>query len=107
MFEETDGIRFGDKVELSGEMLSVSLGPGLLGTIYDGCRTRSANWPSSMASFSNAVAMWRHSTPAKLVGFYTRRAASAIKSSPARCWEPHRKRTSFTKSWFHLMRPAR
>lgn len=36
VFEETDGIRFGDAVELSGEMLSVSLGPGLLGTIYDG-----------------------------------------------------------------------
>lgn len=36
VFEETNGIRFGDDVELSGEMLSVSLGPGLLGTIYDG-----------------------------------------------------------------------
>lgn len=36
VFEETGGVRFGDEVELSGEMLSVSLGPGLLGTIYDG-----------------------------------------------------------------------
>ncbi|TWU32464.1 V-type ATP synthase subunit A [Novipirellula artificiosorum] len=36
VFEETSGVRFGDKVELSGEMLSVSLGPGLLGTVYDG-----------------------------------------------------------------------
>src|SRR6056297_3577971 len=36
VFEETDDVRFGDKVELSGELLSVSLGPGLLGTIYDG-----------------------------------------------------------------------
>ncbi|QEG01294.1 V-type sodium ATPase catalytic subunit A [Stieleria maiorica] len=36
VFEETDGVRFGDNVELSGEMLSVSLGPGLLGTVYDG-----------------------------------------------------------------------
>lgn len=36
VFEETDGIRFGDEVELSGEMLSVSLGPGLLGMVYDG-----------------------------------------------------------------------
>ncbi len=36
VFEETDGVRYGDEVELSGEMLSVSLGPGLLGTIYDG-----------------------------------------------------------------------
>ncbi|MEL7337676.1 MAG: V-type ATP synthase subunit A, partial [Planctomycetota bacterium] len=36
VFEETDGVRYGDEVELSGEMLSVSLGPGLLGTIFDG-----------------------------------------------------------------------
>ena len=36
VFEETDGVRFGDRVELTGELLSVSLGPGLLGTIYDG-----------------------------------------------------------------------
>ncbi len=36
VFEETDGIRFGDDVEMSGKLLSVSLGPGLLGTIFDG-----------------------------------------------------------------------
>jgi len=36
VFEETNGIRYGDTVDLSGRMLSVSLGPGLLGTIYDG-----------------------------------------------------------------------
>ena len=28
VFEETDGVKVGDPVELSGEMLSVSLGPG-------------------------------------------------------------------------------
>ena len=36
VFEETDGVKVGDPVELSGEMLSVSLGPGLLGQVYDG-----------------------------------------------------------------------
>jgi V/A-type H+-transporting ATPase subunit A len=36
MFEETQGIRVGDPVELSGQMLSATLGPGLLGTVYDG-----------------------------------------------------------------------
>ena len=36
MFEQTTGIRIGDEVILSGEMLSVELGPGLLGQIYDG-----------------------------------------------------------------------
>lgn len=36
VFEDTRGVRVGDVVELSGEMLSVSLGPGMLGTVYDG-----------------------------------------------------------------------
>ncbi|MFH1577862.1 MAG: V-type ATP synthase subunit A [Candidatus Omnitrophota bacterium] len=36
VFEDTRGIKIGDKVEFSGQMLSVTLGPGLLGQIYDG-----------------------------------------------------------------------
>lgn len=36
VFEETRGVRVGDTVELTGEMLSVSLGPGLLGQVFDG-----------------------------------------------------------------------
>ncbi len=36
VFEYTKGIEVGDKVEFSGEMLSVQLGPGLLQQIYDG-----------------------------------------------------------------------
>lgn len=36
VFEDTTGVRVGDAVELSHEMLSVTLGPGLLGTVFDG-----------------------------------------------------------------------
>ena len=36
VFEDTRGIRVGDPVEMSGEMLSVYLGPGLLGQVFDG-----------------------------------------------------------------------
>lgn len=36
VFEETEGVKIGDLVELSGEMLSVALGPGLLGQVFDG-----------------------------------------------------------------------
>jgi len=36
VFEMTKGIRVGDQVEFTGEMLAVELGPGLLGKIYDG-----------------------------------------------------------------------
>jgi len=36
VFENTKGLRVGDKVEFTGAMLSVKLGPGILGQIYDG-----------------------------------------------------------------------
>jgi len=36
VYEMTKGIKIGDSVEFSGELLSVELGPGLLGQIYDG-----------------------------------------------------------------------
>jgi V/A-type H+-transporting ATPase subunit A len=36
VFEDTRGIHVGDRVELTGEMLSVGLGPGLLGQVFDG-----------------------------------------------------------------------
>ena len=36
VFEETRGLRVGDPVEFRDQMLSVTLGPGLLGQIYDG-----------------------------------------------------------------------
>lgn len=36
IYEMTQGIKAGDEVEFSGNLLSVLLGPGLLGQIYDG-----------------------------------------------------------------------
>ncbi|MDR2718150.1 MAG: V-type ATP synthase subunit A [Treponema sp.] len=36
VFEITKGITIGDKVEFTGDMLAVELGPGLLGQVYDG-----------------------------------------------------------------------
>lgn len=36
VYEMTGGIKCGDEVEFSGEMLSAELGPGLLGQVYDG-----------------------------------------------------------------------
>ena len=36
VFEDTSGLSVGDDVEFTGELLSVELGPGLLGQIYDG-----------------------------------------------------------------------
>ena len=33
VFEDTSGVRVGDRVEMTDEMLSATLGPGLLGSI--------------------------------------------------------------------------
>ena len=35
-FENTNGLKVGDMVEFTGELLSVELGPGLLAQVYDG-----------------------------------------------------------------------
>jgi V/A-type H+/Na+-transporting ATPase subunit A len=36
VYEDTSGIRPGDEANTTGQPLSVELGPGLLGSIYDG-----------------------------------------------------------------------
>ena len=36
VYEDTTGLRIGEEVELTGELLSVELGPGILGNIVDG-----------------------------------------------------------------------
>ncbi|MFG0286937.1 MAG: V-type ATP synthase subunit A [Rhodopirellula sp. JB044] len=36
VFEDTTGVRVGDKVEMTDEMLTATLGPGLLGRVFDG-----------------------------------------------------------------------
>ncbi|MBW6458082.1 MAG: V-type ATP synthase subunit A [FCB group bacterium] len=36
VYEITKGLKVGDKVEFSGELLSVTLGPGILSQVYDG-----------------------------------------------------------------------
>ena len=36
VFEDTTGLKVGDSVEFTGELLSVELGPGLLTQVFDG-----------------------------------------------------------------------
>jgi V/A-type H+-transporting ATPase subunit A len=36
VFESTKDLKIGDRIDFSGEMLSVQLGPGILGQVYDG-----------------------------------------------------------------------
>ncbi|MEX1040000.1 MAG: V-type ATP synthase subunit A [Pirellulaceae bacterium] len=39
VFEDTNGVRVGDRVEMTDEMLSATLGPGLLGRVFDGLQS--------------------------------------------------------------------
>ena len=36
IYEMTNGIKVGDEVEFTGELMSVDLGPGLLTQVFDG-----------------------------------------------------------------------
>lgn len=51
VFESTSGVRVGDKVIQTGEMLSVALGPGLLSTVFDGLQNPLADIAASHGFF--------------------------------------------------------
>jgi V/A-type H+/Na+-transporting ATPase subunit A len=50
VFESTRGVGVGDRAEQTGELLSVTLGPGLLGRIYDGLQN---SLPDLSAGYGN------------------------------------------------------
>lgn len=51
VYEETSGIIPGEKVERTGEPLSVELGPGLIGTIFDGIQRPLTEIQNKVGSF--------------------------------------------------------
>lgn len=51
VFEDTSGIAIDDKVVQSGEQLSVTLGPGLLGMTYEGLQNPLFNFSSKYGYF--------------------------------------------------------
>ena len=53
VFEETRGLRVGDEVDLQEEMLSVVLGPGLLGQIYNGLQNPLPELANEIGYFLN------------------------------------------------------
>ena len=55
VYERTEGIRVGDAVSFSSELLSVELGPGYSIASSTGCKTRCASWPKRSASFWRAA----------------------------------------------------
>ena len=61
VYEMTGGIKCGDIVEFTGEMLSAELGPGLLGQIYDGLQNplpilaEKAGWFLERGNYADAL----------------------------------------------------
>ena len=61
VYEMTNGIKCGDIVEFTGEMLSAELGPGLLGQIYDGLQNplpvlaKQAGWFLERGIYANGL----------------------------------------------------
>jgi V/A-type H+/Na+-transporting ATPase subunit A len=51
VFESTKGVAIGDPVEQTGEQLSVTLGPGLLGLVYDGLQNPLAQIAAGYGTF--------------------------------------------------------
>ncbi|MCA9773806.1 MAG: V-type ATP synthase subunit A [Myxococcales bacterium] len=51
VFEDTSGLRVGDRVEFEGSMLSAVLGPGLLGKVFDGLQNPLARLASEHGFF--------------------------------------------------------
>jgi V/A-type H+-transporting ATPase subunit A len=76
VYESTAGVGVGDAVEQSGAMLSVNLGPGLLGQVYDGLQNPLADIAREFGNFLprgaeeaalNQTNKWRF-TPSAEVG---------------------------------------
>ena len=74
VFEETRGLHIGDAVEFREEMLSVALGPGLLGQIYDGLqnplpelagRSATSSSPACTSRPADEQAKWDFTPAAK------------------------------------------
>lgn len=59
VFEDTTGLKAGDSVEFTGELLSVELGPGLLTQVFDGLQNPLPKLPKNAASFYSAVSTSR------------------------------------------------
>lgn len=75
VYEMTGGIKCGDDVDFTGEMLSAQLGPGLLGQVYDGLQNplpvlaKQAGWFLERGIYAdglNAEKKWEFTPTAKI-----------------------------------------
>ena len=55
VFESTRGLKNGDAVEFEGRMLEVTLGPGLMSSVYDGLQNNLATMDTSFMKTRNPL----------------------------------------------------
>ena len=96
VFESTRGLRGGDKVEFEGRMLQVTLGPGLLSSVYDGLQNDLTTMESVFLKRGEYTDPLDHE---KLWDFTPARSRKA--GFPTRSWSrsPSRERTPSSPSF--------
>ncbi len=108
VYEETEGIGPGDPVEATGAPLSVELGPGMLGAVYDGVQRPLDELERQAGSFLARGISAPGLGPRQALGVrgdrHGRRRVSRPATSSAPC---RRTRSSSTASWCRRAWPAR
>lgn len=106
VFEDTQGVKVGDRVEMTHQLLSATLGPGLLGSVYDGLQILLRLWRCATASFFAADATWSR-LMRSTNGRSCRLAGQETGCAPAMCWEPSRSGPLSTGLWSLLTNRGR
>lgn len=69
MYEDTSGLTVGDPVLRRRQPLSVELGPGIMGTIFDGIQVRASARASELAEI---IRTWVGEIPCAVLGVFLR-----------------------------------
>jgi len=70
VYEDTIGLRVGEPVTGTGEILMVELGPGLVGNIYDGVQRSLVTMMDDIGDFSCTWSAYRSPRPEEKMAFY-------------------------------------
>ena len=94
IYEDTSGITVGERVEFTDELLSVKLGPGMLGQVFDGLQNPLPKLAEEHGFFLKR-GVYLDPSP--------RPSGKATRSAPGINWERFRKKYSTTPSWCRLI----
>ena len=94
VFESTRGLKNGDAVEFEGRMLEVTLGPGLMSSVYDGLQNNLATMEGVFLKRGEYTMPLDHDT-----GTSPRLPRRVTRSLPQTGSERSRKAGCLTRSW--------